>query len=407
MVFPITIELGSEGGTYRFGTVDDLKVFVNEETNAWAWTAAVDQLGNLNSSLNMMSVTRRRFIDAMNAIKTSLNQENSQNAEALLHEYFNNTILPFSGSPAGKFLIQTAQDINAAAGIGALCTLRGWRFDGDDSHQVRGAMLAHELMQGTGKTARKAVQDALSGMLDRYGQMQTHAQERADALESDIVQLKDRRQRQFISLLREGEKARKKFAGNIDESVGRISVAADMAISDLRAVQGTYEEFMRLKAPVTYWRGKASSHTNNARIAGVLGLAFAIAVIFITLRWGVDYVMSQVKLLVAETHQWQSAYIVLTMALFLVTVLFWIGRLISRTYVSQVHLAIDAEERATMVETYLALTKDNSISNAERILVLGSLFRASSDGFVKDDGAPDIGLASWASRFAGSGGEPR
>ncbi|MBO9557459.1 MAG: hypothetical protein J7515_02600, partial [Caulobacter sp.] len=62
--------------------------------------------------------------------------------------------------------------------------------------------------------------------------------------------------------------------------------------------------------------------------------------------------------------------------------------------------------RAVMVETYLALTQENKIDTSERVLVLGSLFRASSDGLVKDDGAPDVGgLAAMLSK-AGAGPAP-
>ncbi|HEX3365474.1 DUF6161 domain-containing protein [Phenylobacterium sp.] len=95
----------------------------------------------------------------------------------------------------------------------------------------------------------------------------------------------------------------------------------------------------------------------------------------------------------------RGTYVVLTMVAFLLTIAFWIGRLISRTYVSQAHLAIDAAERATMVQTYLALTNENKITDAERILVLAALFRSSEDGLVRDDAAPEFSLAGLAAKL--------
>jgi hypothetical protein len=65
---------------------------------------------------------------------------------------------------------------------------------------------------------------------------------------------------------------------------------------------------------------------------------------------------------------------------------------------SEHHLAVDSEERATMVKTYLALTEKNAADEKERALVLASLFRPTSDGIVKDDAAPDMSPAALLSR---------
>jgi hypothetical protein len=61
-----------------------------------------------------------------------------------------------------------------------------------------------------------------------------------------------------------------------------------------------------------------------------------------------------------------------------------------RLFLSEHHLAINAEERATMALTYLALTADEKADEKERALVLASLFRPTADGIVKDDAAPDL-----------------
>ena len=55
---------------------------------------------------------------------------------------------------------------------------------------------------------------------------------------------------------------------------------------------------------------------------------------------------------------------------------------------SQLHLWNDAEERVTMVETYLALREGGAASDREMELALPALFRNSADGIVKDDVTP-------------------
>ncbi|WP_425487836.1 DUF6161 domain-containing protein [Microvirga lupini] len=61
-------------------------------------------------------------------------------------------------------------------------------------------------------------------------------------------------------------------------------------------------------------------------------------------------------------------------------------------------MGIDAEERATMVKTYLALTEKHAADEKDRALVLASLFRPTTDGIVRDDGAPDMSPAALLSK---------
>lgn len=76
------------------------------------------------------------------------------------------------------------------------------------------------------------------------------------------------------------------------------------------------------------------------------------------------------------------------------TVAFWVGRILLRVYLSAHHLATDAEERRTMIMTFLALAKSKSVEEVEeedRQVILTALFRPGSDGIVKDDAAPEVG----------------
>jgi hypothetical protein len=74
------------------------------------------------------------------------------------------------------------------------------------------------------------------------------------------------------------------------------------------------------------------------------------------------------------------------------TIIFWIGRVLLRIYLSDRHLLTDAEERIAMVQTYLALTDEGKMEPTDRALVLAPLFRSAADGIVKDEG-PDASLA--------------
>lgn len=77
---------------------------------------------------------------------------------------------------------------------------------------------------------------------------------------------------------------------------------------------------------------------------------------------------------------------------------FWATRILVRLYMSEHHLAIDADERATMALTYLALMERGAVEEKDRALILAPLFRPSSDGIVKDDAAPDMSPAGLLSK---------
>lgn len=83
----------------------------------------------------------------------------------------------------------------------------------------------------------------------------------------------------------------------------------------------------------------------------------------------------------------------------LLTMMFWAGRVLVRLYLSELHLAGDAWERATMAKTYLALTKEGQATEDDRVIILGALFRQTSDGVVKEDAAPDPSALAMLARF--------
>lgn len=402
MQLPIALDLANNGGRFVFRSPEEIREFGASEWNAWNWLSdTIGRVPNPQGSMTELSQKWAQFANTMNNFNTSLSQGNLDSAWSALSSYML-TIgsIPASKSSTGALVLHVRETLGDKAAVGALATILGTRFYGDDPELVRGVFAAHETLQSTGKLARQSVQSALAAVLKRSSEQQQRAENKADALDQRVEEIEATRRRHFAKLLQAGDRARKTFSAQTIERVRATEAASAASIDRIEAVQATFEEHMRLKAPVTYWRGKSKVHKFNARVAGAIGIVFASVLVIYAFCSGIDSAIQLVERAMKETKQPQVAYVVLSLVVFLLTIAFWIGRLISRTYVSQSHLAIDAEERATLVETYLALTKDNQISSDERILVLTSLFRASSDGLVKDDGSPDVGLPGLLSRLA-------
>jgi hypothetical protein len=67
----------------------------------------------------------------------------------------------------------------------------------------------------------------------------------------------------------------------------------------------------------------------------------------------------------------------------------WIIRILVRLFLSHQHLATDAAQRVTMVQTFLSLSKeDGGLRPEDRSVILQQLFKSAGDGLVKEDGIP-------------------
>ena len=168
------------------------------------------------------------------------------------------------------------------------------------------------------------------------------------------------------------------------------------SIGTAQNLKKAYEEALALRAPVDYWNKKALAHKkasseyrsliiNQGWKYGVGLIAFLMALIWFT------------HAIIAPKDF--AGYIgPATLGILVASVALWVARICVRLYMSEHHLYIDAEERAVMVQTYLSLMKDEALEKDDRALVLAPLFRSSSDGIIKDDGAPDSSLAAIISK---------
>lgn len=177
---------------------------------------------------------------------------------------------------------------------------------------------------------------------------------------------------------------------------------ATSAVADIQATEAAYKEYMKLRAPVEYWEGKAKEHENREGTARTrLYWYFPITILIMTAAFvgAAWFLLNHPD---TETSKAPVAlYVVVSGGLLLLSsIAFWIGRILTKLYLSEHHLRNDAEERAVMATTYLALTNEGAASETERQIVLNSLFRPTPDGIVKDDGPTDASLQGLIARMA-------
>lgn len=176
------------------------------------------------------------------------------------------------------------------------------------------------------------------------------------------------------------EGQRKRFDKNVQDYEKELSGELDKTRQELVSITQTYEEDLALHAPVRYWGLQEKYHRGKVKIYAIAtAIAAVVAIVGLTsFAW---YVLDQSvnDLIVGR---------LVTMAV-LTTFAIWGVRLSANLFMSHSHLLTDAQERRTMIHTYLALLrKRNALQEEERQLILQTLFRPSTTGMIKDDAGP-------------------
>jgi Family of unknown function (DUF6161) len=179
-----------------------------------------------------------------------------------------------------------------------------------------------------------------------------------------------------IRQLRRTRKIDKEFRISSDQN-------SDNAINSIFAVEETFRKKMELQAPVQYWKDKAIKHEQNAdgAVERLLYYFPLAAIIFAISFWQAS------KLLLSADNIHQSIYVIVAAGLgSLAALIFWIGRLLTKLYLSQHHLMH-------------SLSHENAASEDDKKIILSALFRPTVDGLIKEEGPSDLSLAGFLSRF--------
>lgn len=159
----------------------------------------------------------------------------------------------------------------------------------------------------------------------------------------------------------------------------QLSIEEESAKSRFESFAHAYENQMKLKAPVQYWRDNCQHHQNAAIKFGIASIILSL-LIFLP----ISYVAWEI--LASEQIVWGKVSVVA----FTTTLAIWLIRILVRMYLSHNHMQMNSQERVVMTQAYLALISEGGASSAEeRNLVLQAIFRPVSTGIVTDDAAPN------------------
>lgn len=383
------LELGANGGTLAPTSVDDLLMWIQTEVLAWQWLSQVrnQSLTNLKVAtewalkpLTQADTAIRSVIASIGKGSDTTIEVHLQKVQSFLQDAFVRRCLPHTASPLGKRLVNLNSDPSVALGytFGVVASEHQQLITQGDTNVWRGFLMGLQDRYGviTDADGRLAIEkEALSDLRSRAehaftqrGLAADELHQRYEVLESDIAKTDELQKQNFTQML---------------EQVNAAHVAAlsehEAAMNGLKRA---FKDGMALRGPVEYWSKKAEMHQAKSKslmwwsFGSIAGLAIALGCIAGWVAHNLDKDTAP--------EAWKVSVLVLVGVLGI-----WVVRLVIRMWLSHAHLATDAGERVTMVQTYLALLEDGKMTKDEdRALVLTPLFRPAADGLVKDEGLP-------------------
>jgi ABC-type multidrug transport system fused ATPase/permease subunit len=170
-----------------------------------------------------------------------------------------------------------------------------------------------------------------------------------------------------------------KYSKNIDKLTESIKTSLEKEKSEIQEI---IKNDTLLQSASELWEHSKHDHNDSLGKTKVLGWYYAAAAAGLILA----IYFSIIFLLTEKIKEYQSLTIATLGTLFVIV--FWIGRIISRTLTTHQHLSHAAREKKAFIETYIILAKSKvlNISDQERLLMLSSVFKPSSYGLIKDEG---------------------
>ena len=155
----------------------------------------------------------------------------------------------------------------------------------------------------------------------------------------------------------------------------------------IEELEKTYEEMLRLKKPAEYWKKRAEKLNKEGWYATksmICLIIIASITLYILLIIAPDGMLKSFAQDTSAAIKWSIVYI-----MFISLMVYGI-RVTHRIAFSSFHLARDAEEREQLTHVYLAMIKDNEISQEEKNLIIQSLFSRADTGLLKEDSSPTM-----------------
>lgn len=393
------IAFQTESGTIRFDEYSLLNNWMNEQKSIYKFHHPSSQkygLLNVFQQMDQAWIQLSQIIS--NGLQRQLNNPEQYNIQVdrfanELKKYLDQKIIFTSDSPHSLF-ISTQGGARPEYGVASIAEIYGHNIQNIDKHALDGIAQAKKYMQGSEERASNEWEKLTELKIRWNDELEKHKQEWISQYSNELTTAR--------SLNDESIETLKKWKDQIELSTKELDDvehnfklkyenSVESAKNELDRITTTYDAKLSLQASVRYW-GLQKKHHDNRTIAFGITLAVSTTLVIIGLLvFSSQFLDVNFK----EIHISR-----LVSAAVLTTFGIWIIKILSNIFMSHMHLATDAQERRTMIHTYLALTrKGHGPKEEDRQLILQTLFRPSTSGMVKEDSGP-ANLVDMVNRLA-------
>lgn len=340
----------------QFTDTDELQKFVESQWNSWLWLEklASEYGGSLHQLWDIYCSYLKQIEEFLNEYKqleeTAEEPEEeseeqpekseeeledddpketltenllSQTEEAVNQGFFQ------SESPEAKFILELRDKKTPQVAGYALAFLMNQDVNIHEKSAIEGCFWSLQFLQGTTDTVkvqRSALESMKQDWNTQFGKQYETLREQNKKLVAEVTKLKS----QYDSLVK--------------SSRDQIEKAEER----LKDIERTYDEKLALQSSVTYWKDKRANHQ---RVMWYMGAATLLC----SILTGLGFIWWVHKYLEGPVTQVPLSKLGVTLAISSLGI--WLTRLLSKIFISNLHLRTDADERATMIQTYLALPK--------------------------------------------------
>lgn len=393
------IELKTESGSIKFDDYIALQSWINKQKLIYKYHNPSSQKYALQNVFQQMEQAWAQLAHILsNGIQRQLNNPDQYNAQINkfvkeFQNYLNQGIIFTSDAPHSTFISQQAK-IRPEYGVVAIAEIYNHNIQNIDKHALDGIEQVKKYMHGTEERSTNEWDKLIELKIRWNDELEKHKQEwslqysneltTARSLNDESAEILQKWKDQIELNTKELNDTEHSFKLNYER-------AFDSAKNELERITTTYDAKLSLQASVRYWGLQKKHHDNRTIAFGITLAVSAILVIIGLLVFSSQFLDVNFK----EIHISR-----LVSAAVLTTFGIWVIKILSNIFMSHMHLATDAQERRTMIHTYLALTrKGHGPKEEDRQLILQTLFRPSTSGMVKEDSGP-ANLVDMVNRLA-------
>ncbi|MNQ73490.1 hypothetical protein D3C85_882210 [compost metagenome] len=412
----ISIPLGEGRGEKSFSSIEQYNEFIRNEHAFWKWIG-----GRLEHPLNYL----QDFVKTkcINDLLINIDANNVSNHIRILSERQKRWLPIYSFTPEGQFIKHLHDSYGQVIGMFALLHITDLTYNElsvvarQNNHYadlmkiystqnaiaINMVLLFKNKQQGT-----TAYVDSIEAMHKEFTYTLSCVEEKlsqsVDEYNNKINSIIDKHE----SLYKKTKEKFKRWSERCLAGIKKTRVFAENTFieskEDIKQAATAYHEQVDLDASVCYWLSRKSTNQRNSFIWLIFGVGGSIALTFILLveyyaKGGIVGLSSKIaetpdKVGVKTAEQvmaltagngMEHLVINMTGAALVVTLMAVIIRVALRQFNTYSHLSLEAEERVTMVKTYLALLNEGKLkSDQDRHLALEALFRTSQTGMIAE-----------------------